>query len=443
MAVATAVIDVELNGKKAQKELKKISGIMGGIDKTAKSTNKVFGFMMKALGAFGAFKATSHVAEMGKSMSLLSDYTGVASSNISKLRNAFATIGVSGKSVDAVLTNITDGLARLSSGDGAMASRLASMGINAWDKNGGIKDPRTVMYDIADWAKRQKDAGRRTTDIIYWLKQNFNIEQQMAEKMMLGSSGLRAFVETQSKEVGSLSTRQSQQLRELSDSYNKLSTTISSTFQQMVIDFSPALKEIAKDITTVVKYVGDFWHKIFALEPLSTEQLAEMNAKSAYTLFQKGLLSKMEYEEALKRSGVKQEFVPSSNVFDHGKETVKFTYNGKDLVELRAWESKWLLDEYAEWERAQKAYDDYMAEYNEQESLKKLIESPNFNGKIIPVADSTGGNTIVNLDVNNSAQVNPDGSVTQTTEINGESISVNGNNMNMNYATVSQTGGHT
>ena len=126
MAVGTAVIDVELNGKKASKELKKIGGVIGGINKTAKTTNKAFGFMMKALGAFGAFKATSHVAEMGKSMSLLSDYTGVASSNISKLRNAFSSIGVSGKSVDAVLSNITDGLARLSSGDGAMASRLAS-----------------------------------------------------------------------------------------------------------------------------------------------------------------------------------------------------------------------------------------------------------------------------------------------------------------------------
>lgn len=442
MAVGTAVIDVELNGKKASKELKKIGGVIGGINKTAKTTNKVFGFMIKALGAFGAFKATSHVAEMGKSMSLLSDYTGVASSNISKLRNAFSSIGVSGKSVDAVLSNITDGLARLSSGDGAMASRLASMGINAWDRNGGIKDPRTVMYDIADWAKRQKDSGRRTTDIIYWLRQNFNIEQQMAEKMMLGSAGLRAFVETQSKEVGNLSDLQNQRLRELSDTYNTLSSTISTTFSKMVSDFSEPLKAIAKDITSIVKYVGDWWHKTFAMEPLSNEEILEQRAKSAYTLFQRGILSKMEYEDALSRAGIRQEFVTSSSPFDNGKKTIKFTYNGKDLKELRAWESKWLIDEYEEWERVEKAYKDYMVEYNEQEALKKLIKSPNFDGEVISLANSTGGNTIVNLDVKNSAQVNPDGSVTQSTEINGETTSADGNVMNTNYATFAQTGGH-
>ena len=442
MAVGTAVIDVELNGKKASKELKKIGGVIGGINKTAKTTNKAFGFMIKALGAFGAFKATSHVAEMGKSMSLLSDYTGVASSNISKLRNAFSSIGVSGKSVDAVLSNITDGLARLSSGDGAMASRLASMGINAWDRNGGIKDPRSVMYDIADWAKRQKDSGRRTTDIIYWLRQNFNIEQQMAEKMMLGSSGLKAFVESQSKDVGNLSTQQAKQLKELSDTYNKLSATLSSTFSQMVADFSPALKEIAKDVTLLVKFVGDWWHKMFAVEPLSNDELSEQRAKSAYTLFQRGLLSKMQYEEELRRAGIKQEFVKSSNPFDEGKQTIRFTRDGKVIKELRSWESKWLRDEYEEWERAEEAYKGHLAKEKEEEEFRKLIESPNFNGELVSVADSTGEYTIVNLDVKNSAQVNPDGSVTQSTEINGESMSADGNVMNTNYATVAQTGGH-
>lgn len=452
MKAEEVTIDVVLNGKKAQKEIGALKSSLIGIKKVGDTTTRVFGLLGKALGLFGAIKITSNAAQLGRSISLLADYTGVAATNLSRMRNAFSSVGVAGKEVDNVLNGITEGLAGLAFGDGAMASKLASMNISAWDEN-GIRAPDVLMSKIADWAKTQKEMGRRTTDIIYYLKQNFNMSQKMAEKMMLGSAGLQSFLSKQSEKTGVLTNYQIKNLSELSDEYSQLKATLSNSLDSIVADLGPGLKMQAEFLGDISKNVAAFIHKYLGNDKKTPEEWDKINANSIYELYKNGLLSKMEYEEALDKNGFRQEFSKDGKVR---------IFKGNNLLKrISGSEAREMVGEYEEWDRAQKAYE---KETEREERLQKVSElakklnMPVEQAKIYDISElqdmvdgvylekgyssfntSTGVWTIVDVDVENEWVDNQDGTVTVNTTV--ETTDSGGNEHSQN---ISKTlnGGH-
>lgn len=255
-------IDVDFNGKKAQVGLKQLSGYMKQLQGSGLKVNNVFGKLFKGAGIAGAILGLSKMAinasELGRSLGLISDNTGIATSKLSQMRNAFTSAGIQASSLDNALTSISDGLAGLSFGEGAMASKLAALNISAWE-NGRIKTSDKVLMDIARWTKNQKDLGRDMREISAYLKKSFGFQQDVISKLAEGEIAFDA------SKTGYLYGFQVENLGELNKSYNTFKTTLSTLFNQISADFAPMISGVLEVLSFTFRELQDIWNDIMVV----------------------------------------------------------------------------------------------------------------------------------------------------------------------------------
>lgn len=255
-------IDVDFNGKKAQIGLKQLSGYMKQLQGSGLKVNNVFGKLFKGAGIAGAILGLSKMAinasELGRSLGLISDNTGIATSKLSQMRNAFTSAGIQASSLDNALTSISDGLAGLSFGEGAMASKLAALNISAWE-NGRIKTSDKVLMDIARWTKNQKDLGRDMREISAYLKKSFGFQQDVISKLAEGEIAFDA------SKTGYLYGFQVENLGELNKSYNTFKTTLSTLFNQISADFAPMISGVFDVLSFAFRELQDIWNDIMVV----------------------------------------------------------------------------------------------------------------------------------------------------------------------------------
>lgn len=468
--VSTAEIEIILNGKKAKIGLDDFKKRFLKLTKSVKTTNALFGKLAKIASIGFMAKMAIDSSKFARSMGLLSERLGIATSKMLGMRTAFSAMGGNAKSLEGLLSRISSGLAGLSMGDGEMASKLAAMGINAWGKNGKVKTPDQVFGDMADWTKRSLAAGRSVAEVFRYLSQNFGVTEDDFQALRLGRGGWEAKQKELNAQTGVAEERQINNLRELNQSWVKLKATIDVIVQKVSGDLAPVIKFFADIFQYALNIFQDVWKSLtdcFRAIIGDGEELSEVFkglkkvVKVLADIF-KFLIDNVigPFFWSVKKIGewignflawMQQKFgwFFSSPKSKDQQRDMELNQQALANPELKTLEDRlrWMASKGSNWAK------DTLAQIEANKNLEPYVDD---NGNIIDVsqiqdlpdanqavkASNTGGNTIVNLDVNNSAQVNPDGSVTQTTEINGESVTASGNNMNMNYVTVAQTGGH-
>ena len=236
--------------------------LMKGIEESNKAINK-FTRNMHALFKLAGFsfltKMAIDAATLGRNLSIVSKQLGIASSRLSHMQSAFASVGIKADSISGVLTGISEGIAGLSFGEGEFASKLASMGISAWD-GGKEKEADTILGDIAQWTKAQLDAGRDFKQVALLLKRNFNIQNDLALQLSKGRETFERLISERAEKTGSLYDFQVEGLNELSESFNTLWETIKVFKNQFVADISPLIKFFVDLFQYVAKTLGDIWN---------------------------------------------------------------------------------------------------------------------------------------------------------------------------------------
>lgn len=261
--IQTLKIDVVLNGKKAQIGLKQLYKQLKGIEKPVKSINNLFGKMLKVAGFTGFAKMALDAQRLGRELGLISDKTGIAASKISKMQSAFSATGGDAKSLNNVLSNISSGLLRISAGDATMSSKLSAMNINAWDSSGRVKSADRVLGDIAEWSKTQINNGRTLQEVSQYLKDNFGIEQDLANQLVMGREGFAKYQESMEKMVGSLDEEQISNLKSLNVSFSRLKTTIGVLSDKIISGLGPALEFIIDLFQTGFKETQGVFEELF------------------------------------------------------------------------------------------------------------------------------------------------------------------------------------
>ena len=260
MAVAgTLEIEVILDGKKARIGLDKLKKRMGLFEKSAKSTNKIFGKLAKFATVGFLAKMAIDAAKFGRSMSLIADRTGIATEKLIGMRTAFSAVGGKAGEVDRLLGSISKGLAGLSYGKGEFASKLAAMGISAWGANGKTKSADVVMGDIADWTKNQLSMGRSKEEVASYLEDAFGISYQMFQRLKLGRQGMAQSDAALNKKTGTVSERQVHNLDSLQKSISLLTTTFTSLKNQIAGDIAPIIQFVSDLLQYVVREFQDIW----------------------------------------------------------------------------------------------------------------------------------------------------------------------------------------
>ena len=259
VAVNEITIDVILNGKKATMDLKRFSKEMKKLEGIGKKANGVFKNFLRFAGVSAFAKMALDASRLGRSISLLADRTGIATGKLIGMRTAFSAMGGDAKAMDRTLGSISRGLAGLSMGDGETAAKLAAMNISAWDNNGQIKKADVVWGDIADWTKRQLDAGRTNEEVASFLERTFGTTYEEFKALALGRGG---FAKQQAKlnaETGVIDKRQTNNLEEMFLTFNKLKVTIENLVYQISGDLAPMFNFIAELIRTFARGLQEVW----------------------------------------------------------------------------------------------------------------------------------------------------------------------------------------
>ena len=259
VAVNEITIDVILNGKKATMDLKRFSKEMKKLEGIGKKANGIFKNFLRFAGVGAFAKMALDASRLGRSISLLADRTGVATGKLVGMRTAFSAMGGDAKAMDRTLGSISRGLAGLSMGDGETAAKLAAMNISAWDNNGQIKKADVVWGDIADWTKRQLEAGRTNEEVASFLERTFGTTYEEFKALALGREGFAKKQAELNKETGVIDKRQTSNLEEMFLSLNKLKTTIEVFVQQITGDLAPAFKFVSDLLVTIFRKGQENW----------------------------------------------------------------------------------------------------------------------------------------------------------------------------------------
>lgn len=223
-----------------------------GINRLERSFTRLRRIVMTVI----AGKVVKEMANFGNQMSLMSERTGMSISRLSALRNAFVASGAGAKSFEKTISNINEGLLGLSLGRGEFAAKLGMFGISPYTKTGALKTADQVMYDIADWAAKQKGRMSRK-DILYRLTSIFGIDDATAVKMLAGGAAMRGSAYSASQRMGIITDEQANKLDNLKKKFDEFFGTIHNTFARVVAEIEPYLTPILVKLQELVKAAGD------------------------------------------------------------------------------------------------------------------------------------------------------------------------------------------
>ena len=297
ITVGSIKIQAILDGKPALVGLDKLTKKMKGLQKPVKTANKMFGKMLKIAGFAGFTKMDIDAGKFGRAMGILADKTGIAASKITSMRNSFAAMGGSAKSIDNLLNNLSTGIARLSMGDGSMAATLSSMNISAWDNNGRLKKADVLQGEIADWAKQQKALGRSFAEVAAFLKDNFGIEEDLARQMYtLGHGGMEAQRKKIEAQTGRLTDNELANLQRMNQAFSKLTVTVEVLFQKIAAGLAPVIDFVIEVFTSLAKMFQDVWGEVIEVFKIifgEGEELAELLEFIKYSLHDLAVILKL------------------------------------------------------------------------------------------------------------------------------------------------------
>lgn len=161
MATETKVI-ISGDSRGAVSAVKRLSTELGGLQALAA---KAFSFSLfggaASIGALVAF--TKHIADTGDQLNKMSQKTGIAVEDLSKLQYAAELSGVSTEALQKGLTSLSVAVIEVADGKVSTASdEFKKFGINIRDAEGKIKSSREVLGELADRFAAMPDGVEKT-----------------------------------------------------------------------------------------------------------------------------------------------------------------------------------------------------------------------------------------------------------------------------------------
>ena len=273
-----------------------ITGDSSGAVAAIKRLNTEFGALQAisakamGLGIVGAaatvtaamVKVTKAVIDNGDALNKLSQKTGLAVEDLSKLQYASDLSGVSTEALQKGLVNLAAGMAEAATGAGPMADKYAKLGISLRNADGTIKSSGAVLGELADRFAAMPDGVEKTalaTDIF-----GKKLGAEMIPLLNGGAAGLKAMgdeAEALGLVMGSELAKQSEAFNDNLERLSKLSTAAGISIGNALI---PALNEYLSQLIDARKAGLGFWQSIGEIglsNPFKTaqEQVTELTQK--------------------------------------------------------------------------------------------------------------------------------------------------------------------
>lgn len=161
MATETKVV-IKGDASGAIGAVKKLGAELGALQSFAsKSIN--FSFLGSAASIAGLATLTKHIVDAGDELNKMSQKTGIAVEDLSKLQYAAELSAVGTEALQKGLTNLSVGLIELASGKSSEASdQIKKLGIVVRNTDGTLKSSRQVLGELADQFAAMPDGVEKT-----------------------------------------------------------------------------------------------------------------------------------------------------------------------------------------------------------------------------------------------------------------------------------------
>lgn len=247
MALATLSIDITAKIANIERDMGRAAQIA---ERNAKRMEQAFAGASKALGALGGVLSAGAFASMvkgvidtGDALSKLSQRTGVAVEDLSKLQYAASLNDLTNDKLETSLAKLAKSMADTAAGTGDAAKAFAAMGISVTDSSGKLRSGAAVIADVADRFSQYEDGAAKAA----LAQQIFG--RSGAEMIPLLNSGAKGLKEM-GDEAARLGIVMSEDLAkksaEFNDNMTRLHARLEGMKRDVIVPMIPVLLEMSE-----------------------------------------------------------------------------------------------------------------------------------------------------------------------------------------------------
>lgn len=214
-----------------------------------------------AILAGGALGVTllRNVANTADELAKLSQKTGVAVEDLSRLQYAADLSGISGEQLGGAITRLSRSMSDVAQGTGEAGDAFTAMGISVKNTDGTLRLQKDVLDDIADRfasyqdgaeksALAQKIFGRAGADLIPLLNS--------------GADGLKDMADESDRLGNTIDTNTAKAAEKLNDNITRLETGLGGIARVIGSSLIPELNKLTDEFLTGIQLAGGFWNAL-------------------------------------------------------------------------------------------------------------------------------------------------------------------------------------
>lgn len=247
-------------------------------DSMTKSMNSMVSLDVEALALIGGFAAvaaaiakveealiglTKQSAKYADEINTLAAQTNLSTQTLQEMRYSAELLDVSVDTIRSSLVKLTNNMQTAQSGTGAAAEAFKTLGVDVQDADGNLRNAETVFYELVDALgavenSTERDAlamdifGRSATDLNPLIKAGSETMRELATE-----ANATGYV---------LDDLALKKLQAVDDAMQRMQKQTEASKNELAVEFAPYMEEALKEITTLIKDLGEALVKSGAVE---------------------------------------------------------------------------------------------------------------------------------------------------------------------------------
>jgi hypothetical protein len=277
--VANPKITITGDSTGAVAAIKRLKTEMGGLQSLAA---KAVTFTFAGLSAAAFVEITRKVIDTGDALNKMSQSTGIAVEDLSKLQYAADLSGVSTEALGKGLTALAVNMATAATGVGPVADQFKQLGINVRNTDGNLKSSGAVLTELADKFAALPDGVEKTNLAVDIFGKRLGAE--MIPLLNLGAAGLKAMGEEAESLGLVMGADLAKKSEEFNDNLERMSKLSSSAGIQIANSLIPPLNALITEFLDARKANLSFLESLIGIglsDPSKgpAEQIARISAE--------------------------------------------------------------------------------------------------------------------------------------------------------------------
>ena len=284
MSIATLSIDLVARVANIERDMGRAANIAA---RNARRMERAFRGVSMALRTLGVGVSVSGLAALARNtantadaLAKLSQRTGVAVEDLSRLQYAARMSGVEHDVLETGLRRLNVAIAEASNGTGRAGEAFRALGIEVRNQDGTLRNAKDVFEDFAEQISKYDDGAAKSALVTRVFGQE--VGSRLVPQLNLGRQGLRDMARESDNLGNTISTKLAQQAQDFNDNMERLQTLSRSVGIEIGSFLIPKLNQLAEQFLASRRAGLQWWEAMVGIglsNPLKgpAEHLATIN----------------------------------------------------------------------------------------------------------------------------------------------------------------------